>query len=377
MRLSPFIRQNLEVILVEWESFARSQNDMTSMLSGAKLRDHAKLMLEAIATDIEEEQTAHAQAEKSRGDAPVERGPDSAASEHGTDRHGTGFSLVQLMAEFRAVRASVLRLWLPTIRAMDEADFNDMVRFNEAVDQAIAESVDTFSTALERTRDTFLGMLGHDLRGPLQVMTMAGSYLVRETSDPDRRTSAARRIVRSAALMSAMVNDLLDYARTQLGGAMSIETAHGDLRPICAAAVGDARAVHPQCTFELEAPDAVTGLFDGARLLQSLSNFLNNAAQYRTRGTAVTLRLSATEEGARLEVHNFGDVIPPEQRDAIFEPLVQLEVDEDKVERPGTSIGLGLFIARKIVEAHNGTMRVESDAASGTTFGIDLPASPG
>ena len=154
MRLPFFIRQHTEAILAEWETFASTLVPAAQGMSTSMLRDHAEQILQAIAFDLETDQTPEQQYQKSKGLAPalVEESP---ASSHGTDRQASGFTLLQLTAEYRALRASVLRLWLPTVGQFTDAVLVDTVRLNEAIDQALAESVVTYSAQAARARDLF------------------------------------------------------------------------------------------------------------------------------------------------------------------------------------------------------------------------------
>ena len=222
MKLSRFISARLEDILAEWEAFARTQQPQGAHMSPLALRNHAKQILQAIALDIDTAQTPSEQDLKSKGLAAPLAAAETAASTHGTLRQLSGFSLVQLNAEFRAMRATVLRLWLPTVKELDEASTRDMIRFNETIDQALAESIVTYTDRSSRSRDTFLAILGHDLRSPLSTMAMAGEYLALRGLDETQTREVGARVRRSAATMTAMVNDLLEYARSQLGGNLPI-----------------------------------------------------------------------------------------------------------------------------------------------------------
>ncbi|MEB0165245.1 HAMP domain-containing sensor histidine kinase, partial [Glaciimonas sp. CA11.2] len=249
----------------------------------------------------------------------------------------------------------------------------DMVRFNEAIDQALAESVTTYSDQETRTRDTFLAILGHDLRSPLATMAMAGDSLSRLREQKDSVRLIGARVVRSAATMNAMVNDLLEYARTQLGGKMPMVREEVNVKEICQAAMEDASAAHPDCKFTLDTAGDLIDCFDSDRLQQVFSNLLNNAAQYRTTEQPVTICATGEREAIIVTVKNLGPVIPTESLVAIFTPLVQLNVDGQGHSRPSTSLGLGLFIARQITEAHGGTITVESNESAGTVFTVKLP----
>lgn len=166
MKLYRFINEHVEEILVEWESFARTLTPAADGMSVLTLRDHAKEILHAIAVDIETHQDPKQQQQKSQGraeDKQNEQNGDSvqsAASIHGSLRQASDFSLLQLNAEYRALRATVLRLWLPHVTQMSEAAAYEMLRFNEAIDQALAESTATFSANAGHTDNLFRAILG-------------------------------------------------------------------------------------------------------------------------------------------------------------------------------------------------------------------------
>ena len=370
MRLSEFILSDMAEILSEWDAFARSL-DTPSNLSALALRDHARPILEAIAQDMATPETPREQLDKSRGLDPVDLS--SAASTHGTLRHISGFSLMQLTAEYRALRATVLRLWLPKISDFNAAVVGDMVRFNETIDQALAESVLTFSEQGTRTRDTFLAILGHDLRSPLAAIALGGDILLQQNPSPEDIQRVGVRLRRSASTMSTMVNDLLEFARVQLGGLIAITPSNLDMSLICADALDDARAAHPECEFELKSAGDLICNVDSARLQQVFSNLLNNAAYYSSPGHPVQLLVHGATDAVTVQVGNTGSVIPPEAMSTIFNPLVQLDADHYDRGRPATSVGLGLFIAREITLAHGGSIGVTSSQDAGTVFTVRIP----
>jgi signal transduction histidine kinase len=372
MNLSRFITENMESILVEWEAFARMNVPDAADMSALALRNHAKQMLQDIAVDIETPQTVQQQRTKSQGRAPA-RGPDTAAGIHGSVRHASDYTLLQLSAEFRALRATVLRMWLPKTGEMTDRSVDEMIRFNEAVDQAFAESIVTYSLRAGDARDLFLAILGHDLRSPLATMALSGSILARPQLTLDQVPAIAGTVDRAARLMGAMIEDLIGYTRTQLGKGMPIALKKCDLREICEAAVEDSGATHPGTKFDLDTSGRMTGRFDCVRLHQLLVNLLVNAAQHGAKDRPVTVEARGDEDAATVRVTNFGNAISEASLQSIFKPLIQLSPADDSDTRPKTSLGLGLFIAREIAEGHGGTIDVTSSEAEGTTFTVRLP----
>ena len=373
MKLSQFILSHMDEILGEWLTFARSLDVPGVALPVVELQDHAKQMLQAMAVEMETVESVEQKKEKSISDVSEIDGEESAAASHGSLRQMSGFTMPQVTAEFRAMRASVLRLWMDQPARPSRAGIKEILRFNEAIDKALQESAIRFAEQSDRTRDTFLAMLGHDLRSPLATMTMAGEFLARPTTDQAQSIQIGERVTRSAATMTTMVNDLLEYARTQLGGAIPIRPVLADMAEICQAALDDASAAHPECRFELETAGNCIGDFDTARLSQVFSNLLNNAAQYKGEKHPVTISATSDVDATTVQVKNFGPEIPADVLTAIFDPLVQLSVAPGQKGPATTSFGLGLFIAREITTSHGGTIEVESSADSGTIFTVRLP----
>jgi signal transduction histidine kinase len=267
----------------------------------------------------------------------------------------------------------VLRLWLPKVSALTEQVARDMVRFNEAIDQALAESVATYSQQNSRARDTFLAILGHDLRSPLMGIRLSAKVLQKPDVTVSAVEQSGTRILTSAALMSSMVNDLLEYGRGQLGGVIRVKRQPVNLRDIGQAAIEEAKTAHPEFQFALETSGELHGNFDGARLQQVFSNLLNNAAQYGYPAHVVNLMMDGRPDHVTVQVCNVGPVIPPESLRAIFDPLVQLSIGEKPSGPFSNSAGLGLYIARELTFGHGGTIKAESSAEGGTVFIVRLP----
>ena len=373
MKLYYFITKRMDDILAEWVRFAHTVSGDARDKPDLVLRDHAREILQAIAVDIETLQNPEQQQLKSQGLAPGLYSQRSAASIHGALRQAGDFSLLQVSAEYRALRATVLRLWLPEVTDMSGETMQQMVRFNEAIDQALSESILTFSARADHTRELFLAILGHDLRAPLSNMGLAGDLLVRATLSAEKTVELGARVKRSSRMMNCMVDDLLGYTRTQLGNGMPTLRLPIDLHDVFRSVVEEASTMHPTMQFQLHAEGDMHGSFDAVRLHQLFSNLLLNAAQYGMPDRPVNIAARSAEDNIMVSVKNYGAEIPFESLQSIFKPLVQLPTESSSDGRPRTSLGLGLFIAREVALAHGGSIKVESDVESGTIFTVTLP----
>lgn len=372
MRLSDFIADNLELILNEWECYAR-QIPAAHDMDRNELRDHARQMLEAIVKDLNTPQTEEEQKEKSIGHGrKYGANEESGAEMHGSARVKAGFSIGDLIAEFRALRASVLRLWEKSINTAQQSDLNDMTRFNEAIDQAVAESVARYSSMVKQAQDVFLGILGHDLRNPLGAITLSAQYLIQSTSLESRYIKVAAMIYNSSKQMSLLIHDLLDFTRTRLGQGMPIEPEQTSLTDIVRQAVAQACAFHPEHTILLDATGDLSGQWDPARIEQVFSNLIGNAIKHGSRKMPINVVLWGDSENVIATVHNSGDPIPKDDISHIFEPLRRSPASSTS-ERRNSGLGLGLYITKEIIQAHGGGVTVASSIEEGTTFTVRLP----
>jgi signal transduction histidine kinase len=378
MTFSAFIKANIAPIVQEWETFARTLLSPGKVMSGLALRDHCEEILLAVAHDMTLQHSIEERAALSRGDGAIPHGQqDTAAETHGTLRHLAGFDLVQLVSEFRALRASVMALWKRSQEGdLDAAIRTDQVsRFNEALDKALAESVESYGTNVDNSRDMFLAVLGHDLRGPLSGIEMALRLLAKPDLDDLVRRQTLLRIGRASKSMNGLITDLLDYTRTRLGAGIPIEAAPCDLGALCEEVLDAVIAMHPECRFELKMTGDLNIEADAPRIHQVLSNLLGNAVQYGDRVAPILTTVTGNAETVLLAVRNSGEPIPEDAIHTVFEPLVQVPQAVDASFRSKTSLGLGLFIVREIVLGHRGTIRLKSDAEFGTEFRIELPRS--
>jgi len=375
MRLADFILANREPILVEWEAFARTCAPASRTMDVTTLRDHADQMLTVIAADLATPQGRLAQAEKSKGNAPTEHpAPATAAGRHGAGRADSGFTVEQMVAEYRALRASVIRLWTKEAGQLGRTDVEDLTRFNEAIDQALAESVTRYDDGVEQAKETFLAILGHDLRTPLGAIHSSAAFMLEtgELEEPHR--TLTERIAASARRTMTMVGDLLDFTRSRLGGGIPVVRAEMSLGKVVREITDEISAAYPGRAIQLDARVEQRGQWDAARLSQALGNLIGNAVEHGADGTTVTVEVRGDDAEVAIAVHNRGTVIPAEQLDGIFNPMKGRRSPRSVPARgPTGSLGLGLYIAERIVSAHDGRIEVESTEARGTTFTVFLP----
>lgn len=221
----------------------------------------------------------------------------------------------------------------------------------------------------EALEQQFLGVVSHDLRNPLQAISLAASSLQRAAApSPEAVRRLTGRIVSSADTMGRMVSDLLDFTRERLGGGMTLERAPGDLVVLCREVIDEFRVTHPSRDIRFEPEAACQGVWDTGRMRQVVSNLLSNALRHAREGTPVQVRTRVLGGEVELAVANEGEAIPAELLPVLFEPY-RRGIPEF---RPSGSLGLGLYIVRQVVEGHAGRVAV-STGEVGTTFTVRVP----
>ena len=194
-------------------------------------------------------------------------------------------------------------------------------------------------------------------------------------SSPDAAPSLARAmaiIQRSAVSMQAMIRDLLDVAGMRLGRRPPLQPQAASLGQTCELVLAELRAGHPKRSFEYEQAGDLDGHYDPERIGQALSNLLNNAVNHGDRDHPVRLRASGAEGGLRVEVANRGRTLGPAALRDIMDPARANRVPGSE---GSSGLGLGLYIARGIAEAHGGS--IEASSLDGTTtFALQLPRGP-
>jgi signal transduction histidine kinase len=374
MNIPDFIDQDVSAIVDEWVEFARSAQANADELTTQDLADHARVLLLAVASDLRKHQGAKARHEKAQGNRP-RNAPEitRVARDHAAQRFEQAFSFDHLVSEFRALRASVIRRWTKQLTEVGAKELEELTRFGEAMDQAMAASVSLYTKKIEDSRNLLLGVLGHDLRTPVGVVHMSASYLLRGDALPSAQTKAVARILTSAERVKAMVNDLLDFTRTAIGVTLPITPVPADLAKISRDIVEEVTVLHPDSILELTCEGDLCGRWDATRVAQALSNLATNAVHHGG-ARPVTVHVGDSGENVSVHIHNEGTAIPPEKQKNLFAPLRQVRAPQPEG-RGSSGLGLGLYITKEIVVAHGGSIKVES-GEEGTTVIVTLPRTP-
>ncbi|AKF84283.1 histidine kinase [Myxococcus fulvus 124B02] len=215
-----------------------------------------------------------------------------------------------------------------------------------------------------------IGIVSHDLRNPLGAILMGAERLKRLGIVPPEALRTVERIQVSATRAVKLVKELLDFTQARLGGGIRLERTPSDFHQVCQAATEEVETAHPDADVRVVASGDGRGTWDADRLAQVVQNLLTNALKHGRPGAPVQVETRGEDAQVTLRVHNEGPPIAASQLPSLFQPLQR---GTDAVDMASRSVGLGLFIVKAIVDAHQGSVEVESTAERGTTFTVSLP----
>jgi signal transduction histidine kinase len=225
-------------------------------------------------------------------------------------------------------------------------------------------------TRQHQNQTAFLAAIAHDLRNPISALKMSAEILSGPDATPERLAGLMAVIKRQAGSLDRMVADLLDSAKIE-SGHLELKFEELDARTVAQDAFDLFKSASPAHEFALNLPEtAVPIRCDRLRIEQVLNNLLSNAIKYSPAGGRVTLGLKEIGKERVFQVADQGMGIAKEDVSYIFEPFRRIR--RTKMDIPG--VGLGLSVARRIVNAHGGHITVETEVAKGTTFSVYLPA---
>jgi signal transduction histidine kinase len=217
-----------------------------------------------------------------------------------------------------------------------------------------------------------LGIVGHDLRNPLAAIRMTAQLLTKpDEMATERRITLGKRILTSSTRMDSIVKSLVDYARAKAGALVKLDREPVDLKALATRVVEDQTANITGRSIELRTEGDVSGQWDPGRLEQILGHLISNALRHGDEGTSV-LTLTGAGDQVQIAIHSRGPAIPADLLPRLFDPF---QIGPRPPGTPRRSIGLGLFVVKELVEAHEGEVSVESSDGVGTRFVVRLPRS--
>ena len=373
MELSAFIRSKEEAIIAEWEAFARTYLPSAASMDRSALRDHILGLLRFIADDLDTCQTERQRSEKAKGQGQKAGGADDSAAEtHADLRYTGGFDTVEMISEFRALRASVIKLWRAEWAETETTEIlPDLLRFNEAIDQVMTESLSRFTDKFNHSGSLLVEVLVNDFRNPLAAVQKTVQALLTEGKLDDEQVNRMSQIESSTSQLSRLVSELIDAARIHLNKGIPIAPAPMDLGTAVQEAAKELEAANSDRKILIQTSGGLKGEWDRARVGQLLSSLIGNAIFHGLNTSAIHAAAKGAGEEVTLSVHSDGALLPNVVA-TVFDPLPRGE-EENQIQSQKAKLDLGLFIANGIATAHGGKITVTSSEEAGTTFTLHLP----
>lgn len=373
MELSAFIRSKEEAIIAEWEAFARTYLPSAAYMNRSALRDHILGLLRFIADDLDTCQTERQRSEKAKGQGQKAGGADDSAAEtHADLRYTGGFDTVEMISEFRALRASVIKLWRAEWAETETTEIlPDLLRFNEAIDQVMTESLSRFTDKFNHSGSLLVEVLVNDFRNPLAAVHKTVQALLTEGKLDDEQVNRMSQIESSTSQLGRLVSDLIDAARIHLNKGIPIAPAPMDLGTAVQEAAKELEAANSDRKILIQTSGGLKGEWDRARVGQLLSSLIGNAIFHGLNTSAIHAAAKGAGEEVTLSVHSDGALLPNVVA-TVFDPLPRGE-EENQIQSEKAKLDLGLFIAKGIATAHGGKITVTSSEEAGTTFTLHLP----
>lgn len=353
------LKKNIDKILSVWEKrvkqeVAAAQHQETIALRDS-LPEYLEQLVDALSNTID-----RTSARQRRDKLDSTR----TGKRHGEDRAGSrNYTMDQLITEYHILRQVLCDVMEEeeTLTAIEREVI--VCSIEQAVNDAATEYSDTLKDVKERMSNT----LAHDLRNPLTSTKISAELVLRNLSPEDKSFSKLNLILKNMDRIDQMISGLLDASRLQAGQSMPLKINLCDLSSIIDQVVSDLNLSYPDC-FKVKTQGDCKGYWDDNGIRRLLENLITNAIKYGEDNNSITVSTTQDEKSVVLRVHNFGKPIPTEDIPILFEQYRRLKSSKNQA-----GWGLGLTMVKGMVDAHAGSINVESELNKGTTFMITLP----
>jgi signal transduction histidine kinase len=353
------LQQNVDRIMRLWEERARDEISASmhhdSLILQNSLPQYLGFLVTELSTTIERT-PARVNADKVESDR--------IGRKHGRERAGyADYSITQLIFEYHILRQVVFQV------LEEEAPLTSRERdiIITSIEQAVNDAATQFSETLSEIQELFMVTLTHDLKNPLNVMRMGTHLVLRRFERGDSYFDITARMLGALDRLDMMIQNLLDASRLRAGQRLSLTFENCDLEQLLQEVVEDLNFAYEN-RFVLVSDGAVETRCSRKDLRRVIENIATNAVKYGASDTPITLILHHTATTIHITIHNEGQPIPPQAQSILFQ---QFRRSKTAGEQKGW--GLGLFLSKSLIEAHQGTIEVESAEGKGTSFIITLP----
>ncbi|MEP1021514.1 sensor histidine kinase [Leptolyngbya sp. GB2-A1] len=355
------LKQNSKKILEIWEVRTRDELSASAHQNSLALRNSLPLYLNHLADAISDQSDKTSEQIETTKLSSTHVG-----KQHGHERAGyADYTVSQLILEYHILRQVIFQV-LEEEGVLLEARERDIII--DSIEQAVNDAATQFSSTLRDIQEMFMVTLTHDLRGPVNIVKMGTQLILRRFERGDAHLDITVRMISAIDRMDAMIQNLLDASRLRAGQGLNLEFEECNLHQLLKDVVEDLNFTYGD-RFVVVSDSSITSRCSRKQIRRVVENLASNAVKYGDSDSPVTVKLCKTDEHIYLAIHNQGPPIPPETQSILFQQFRRTPSAEEK-----TGWGLGLFLVKNIVEAHEGTIEIESAAGKGTSFIVKLPA---
>jgi signal transduction histidine kinase len=347
-------------IMREWQARAEVEVSAALQQSSLALRDSLPEYLTQLA-DALSQKIDRTKARKKYDRSESKR----VGRKHGRERaEMQSYTIEQLIFEYHILRQVIFDVM------EEEAPLSNLEREIVicSVEQAVNDAASQFSATLRSMQDLLTNTLAHDMRGPLTAAKVSAQLIMRQPGNVELCGRTAKRIAKSMDRLDSMIHDLIDYNYLKAG--IDLDLAECDLDLLAREVLEEATLTHGP-RFLLRSAGSCEGTWEEKSLRRALENLVTNAVKYGEIQSLVTVSVVEEQEFAQLVVHNEGNPISRESQAMLFAPFNRGEVKPKQV-----GWGLGLAVVASAMEAHGGTVSVQSEQKTGTSFTLRLPKVP-
>ena len=360
-KTSDRLKQNVERIMQRWEARSRAEVSASLHQDSLVLQDSLPMYLNQLVDELST-RTEKTPAQTTADEIESTR----IGRNHGRERAGyADYSMSQLILEYHILRQVIFQV------LEEEAPLNVDERdiIIGSIEQAVNDAATQFSETLQDIQELLMVTITHDLRGPINVVKMGTQLIRRRLQKGDTHLDVATRMMGAIDRLDSMIQNLLDASRLRAGQSLKLKFEECDLERLGKEVVEDLSFAYGE-RFVIVSDSDVRAYCSPKEMRRVIENLATNAVKYGAPSTPITLTLQQTETQISLAIHNEGAAIALDAQSILFQQFRRTACAEDQ-----TGWGLGLFLAKSIVEAHQGTLEVESAEGQGTSFVIKLPKS--
>ena len=353
------LKQNAEKIMGMWEKRARDEVGASTHQNSLVLQDSLPLYLNQLVDELSN-RIVRTSARITADEVESTR----IGKLHGHERAGyADYSMTQLIFEYQLLRQVIFQV-LEEEAPLEVRDRDIIIG---SIEQAVNDAATQFSETLRDIQELFMVTLTHDLRNPINVVKMGTQLILRRLERGDSHMDVAARMLGAINRLDSMIQNLLDASRLRAGQSLKIEFEECDFEMLVQEVVEDLSFAYGE-RFVVVSDSDIRTVCSRKEIRRVIENLAINAVKYGAPSTPITLTLQETETQISLTIHNEGDPIALDAQSILFQQFRRTISAEEQ-----TGWGLGLFLAKSITEAHQGTLGVESAEGKGTSFIINLP----